>query len=197
MEFPRNTNSASSASGNSVSFVLNKELLDLVCATKCDTNQQRSFRVVVSTPVTDIAGNTSNFRAIVTPITIKRATEFLGGISLTTTKNPVNSGEAFRLYTSIPTGSLLDSSNKGLYSFKIRSVCQLSVSISIAGVPCGTDIPVPYDAPFFQQEIPAMITSSSWYKQEITFELVVVNLLGQVVSTSQAKVTVNPAPFNW
>ena len=192
-----NATPVSSLNGNTFSFVLTKELLDSVCATKCDDNQQRSFRIVVSTPVTDIAGNTTNFRATVSPFTIKRATEFLGGISLTTTKNPVNSGEAFRLYTSIPTGMLLDSNNKGLYSFRIHAICPVSISVSIAGTPCGTDIPVPYDAPFFQQEIPVMVTSSSWYKQEVTFELVIVNLLGQVVNTSKAKVIVNPAPFNW
>lgn len=184
-------------SGNSASIFLSKELLDSVCVGTCDSNQQRAFRIVVSTPVTDIAGVTTNFRATVSPVYIKRATPFLGGVSITATKSPVNSGEGFKLFTSIPTGTILETNSNGLYTFKIRALCPVGVTVSIAGTPCGIDIPVPYDAPFFNQQIPVIATSTSWYKQDITFELLIVNLLGQVVSTSRATVTINPAPFNW
>ncbi len=189
--------SINSSAVQSASFVLTKELLDAVCANKCNANQQESFRIVVSTPVTDIGGNTSNFRATVSPITVKRATEFLGGVSITATKNPVNSGESFKIYTSIPTGTLVESGNANLYSFRLRALCTASLTVNIAGTSCGIDIPVPFDAPFFNQQIPVMVTNSSWYKQDATFELLIVNSIGQVVSTSRATVTVNPNPFNW
>jgi peptidoglycan hydrolase-like protein with peptidoglycan-binding domain len=184
-------------SGNTASIFLSKELLDAVCAGSCDANQQRSFRIVVSTPVTDIAGVTTNFRAVVTPVNIKRATEFLGGVSISATKSPINSGEGFKLFTSIPTGTIMEAGNSNLYSFRLRAVCPVAVTVSIAGTPCGVDIPVPYDAPFFNQQIPVIATSTSWYKQDVTFELLILNAFGQVMSTSRTTVTVNPAPFNW
>lgn len=184
-------------SGNSATILLSKELLDSICNGSCTDNQQDTFRVVVATPVTDIAGVTTNFRAVVSPITIKRATEFLGGVTITATKSPVSSGEAFKLYTSIPTGTLLNGDARNFYSFKIRAICPSNVSVSIAGTPCGVDLPVPFDAPFYNQQIPVTATNTSWYRQDVTFELSVVGINGVILKTSQTKVTIDPNPFNW
>lgn len=182
---------------NSVSFILTKEVLDAVCSGTCDNNQQGSFKIVIATPVTDIAGVTSTFRAAVAPITIKRPYGFSGTVSVTASKTPVNSGEIFKLYVNIPTGASWNANLYGNYSIKMRAICPTSVSVSIAGVPCGQDFTIPLAPVSFQQEIPTMITNSTWYRQDVTFEIVVSNLLGQVIGTSRTNVIVNAAPFSW
>ena len=182
--------------GTSYSFVLTKELLDSVCSGTCNNNQQGSFRVVVTMPTTDIAGITSTLRAAIAPITIKRPLS-LGLITITSSKTPVSSGEIFKLYVNVPMvtgGTNTTSSN---YSVRIKSICPPSVSASIAGVPCGQEFILPTVITATQQEIPAMITNGTWYKQDVTFQINVVNLLGQTVGTAETKVTANAAPFSW
>jgi peptidoglycan hydrolase-like protein with peptidoglycan-binding domain len=192
-------------SGNSYSFVLTKELLDSVCAGTCNSygQGQSSFRVVVSTPTTDIAGNTSTLRAAVAPITINRPFGFTGIVNLSASQTPVNSGQIFKLYINVPTSS---SWNYGMYgngymngnySLKIHALCPASVAVSIAGTPCGQDFVVPFAATQAQQEIPTTITNTSWYKQDVIYEIVVSNLNGQVVGSARTTVTVNALPFNW
>ena len=48
-----------------------------------------------------------------------------------------------------------------------------------------------------QQEIPAKITNPTWYKQDVIFQLTIVNSLGQTIGVGETKVTANGAPFGW
>jgi hypothetical protein len=188
---------AAITSNKNASFVLTKELLDSVCLGVCDNNQQGSFRIVITTPTTDIAGNTSTFRAAVAPITIKRPLSWAGTVSITASKTPVNSGEIFKLYINIPTGASWNANLSGNYSIKVRALCPASVSASIAGTPCGQDFVIPFAPVYFQQEIPAVITNPTWYKQDVAFEITVVNLSGAVIGTARTTVVANAAPFSW
>lgn len=186
--------------GNSASFVLSKDLLDTVCSGSCTGNYsgyQNAFRIVVTTPIRDIAGNVSTFRAAISPVTIKRPYSFFGTVSITASKTPVNNGEMFKLYVNIPTGASWNSNLYGQYSFKIRATCPSGVTASIAGVQCGQDFTIPYAPTYFQSEIPVMVGNSTWFRQEVTFTLTVTNLSGQVIGTSNATVQVNGSPFNW
>ena len=182
--------------GTSYSFVLTKELLDSVCSGICNNNQQGSFRVVVTMPTTDIAGITSTLRAAIAPITIKRPLS-LGLITITSSKTPLSSGEIFKLYVNVPTVTGGTNTSIANYSVRIKSICPPSVSASIAGVPCGQEFILPTVITATQQEIPAMITNVTWYKQDVTFQINVVNLLGQTIGTAETKVTANAAPFSW
>ena len=184
-------------SGNNASFTLTKDLLDAVCAGACDNNQQGTFRIAITTPMRDIAGNVSTFRAAVAPITIKRPYAYFGTVSITTSKTPVNSGEIFKLYVNIPTGAAWNANMYGQYSFKIRANCPAGVTVTIAGVPCGQDFAIPYAPVYFQSEIPASIVNTTWFQQNVTFTLTATNLQGQVLGTSQVNVVANQAPFNW
>lgn len=188
-------------SNTSYSFVLTKELLDSVCSGACNNNQQGSFKLVVTTPTIDIAGNTTTLRAAVAPITVNRVPA-MGQVSLTTSKTPVNSGEIFKLYVNLPTGTSWGATNYngyayGAYTIKLQAVCVPGVTASIAGTPCGQDFILPLNTQTFQQEVPAMITNTSWYKQNVTFRITAINALGQVVGTGETSVTVNAAAFNW
>lgn len=185
---------AVTSNNNSVSFALTKEVLDAVCAGMCDNNQQGSFRVVLTSVIPDIAGITSSFRAAVAPITIKRPYVTSASVSISASKTPVNSGELFKLYVNLPAG---DSSIYGTYSLKIRATCPSSVSATIAGTVCGQEFVLPYTLTASQQEIPTIITNSTWYRQDVTYDIFVSNLAGQVIGTSRTVVTVNPTPFSW
>ncbi|MEZ0208707.1 MAG: peptidoglycan-binding protein [Candidatus Paceibacterota bacterium] len=184
-------------SSNNASFVLSKEVLDAVCAGACNNSQQGSFRIAITTPIRDIAGVVSTFRAAVAPITIKRPYANFGTVSITTNKNPVASNEVFKLYVNIPTGASWDAYLYGQYSFKIRAICPAGVSVSIAGTQCGTDFSIPYAPTFFQSEVPTAIANTSWYQQNVTYVLTVTNLAGQVINTAETSVKVNAAPFSW
>jgi peptidoglycan hydrolase-like protein with peptidoglycan-binding domain len=186
-----------STSANNASFVLSKDVLDAVCSGACSNNNQGSFRIAITTPIRDIAGIVSTFRAAVAPITIKRPYANFGTVSITTNKNPVASNEIFKLYVNIPTGASWDSYMYGQYSFKIRAICPAGVNVSIAGTQCGQDFSIPYAPTFFQSEIPTSISNTSWYQQNVTYVLTVTNLAGQVLNTASANVTVNAAPFSW
>jgi peptidoglycan hydrolase-like protein with peptidoglycan-binding domain len=179
---------------NSFSFVLSKELLDAVCAGGCDNNQQGSFKIVIMTPVTDIAGITSNFRAGVSPITIKRPYGINAPISILTGKTPVNSGEKFKLYVQAP---ITNNPVYNNYTIKIHALCPSSVSVKVAGVSCGQDFVAPLSLLSTQQEIPAEIVNNSWFKQDVTFEVMVINPAGQVVGVDHTIVTANSAPIVW
>ncbi|MEN9338053.1 MAG: hypothetical protein RIQ41_367 [Candidatus Parcubacteria bacterium] len=188
--------------GNTVSFTLTKDVLDAVCGGTCtnpnyNTGYQGTFRFVVTTPLRDIAGNVSTFRAAVYPVTIIRPYANFGTVSITSSKTPVNNGELFKLYVNIPTGASWDATLYGQYSFKIRANCVAGVTTSIAGVQCGQDFAIPFAPTYFQSEIPAMVGNSTWYPQNVTFTLTVTNLQGQVLGTSDTVVRVNGSPFNW
>jgi peptidoglycan hydrolase-like protein with peptidoglycan-binding domain len=183
--------------GNNASFVLSQETLDAICSGDCASYGRNSYRVNIVTPITDIAGITSNFKASVSPITINRPFG-LGTVSITPSKTPVNTGELFKLYVNIPTGASWDSGIYGRYAFKIHALCTNSgVQVSIAGVTCGQDFTLPFSPSYLQQEIPVIISNSTWFKQDVTFELIVTNLSGQVIGTSQAHVFANGSPFSW
>jgi len=189
-------------SGNQASFTLTKELLDAVCSGACgnynyNNNYEGTYRIVVTTPLRDIAGVVSTFRAAVAPITIKRPYSFFGSVSITTNKNPVTTGDIFKLYVNIPTGAAWNANLYGQYAFKIRATCPAGVSVMIAGIPCGNDFVLPFAPTYYQSEIPASISNTSWYQQNVTFTLTVTNLAGQTIGTSQTNVTVNAAPFSW
>jgi peptidoglycan hydrolase-like protein with peptidoglycan-binding domain len=188
---------ATQVSGNSASFVLTRELLDAVCAGACNNTFSGSFRIVVATQVRDIAGNISTMRAAVTPVTIYRPYTNFGTASLTPSKTPVNSGELFKLYVNIPTGSSWNADMYGQYSFKIRALCPSGVTASIAGVPCGEDFTIPFAPTNFQSEIPVIVGNQTWRQSTVAFTLTVSNLSGQVIGTASTTVTVNGVPFSW
>lgn len=187
-------------SGNSASFVLTRELLNAVCAGTCDNNQQGNFRFVIATPVTDITGSTSNFRAMISPITIRRPYTLLTAINISASKTPVSSNEGFRMYINTP-GINPNVWNTNLYSsavIKLRALCVNSnVSVSIASVPCGQDFTMPISSVTSEQGVPVIITNNTWFTQDVVFEANIINQAGQIMGTSQTKVVVNPASFNW
>jgi peptidoglycan hydrolase-like protein with peptidoglycan-binding domain len=185
-------------SGNSYSFVLTKEVLDSVCSGVCDNNQKGSFRVVVTTPTTDIAGITSTLRAAIAPITVRRPLSN-APVSISGSKSPVNSAEVFRLYVNVPTNtySYNNADVYGTYQVRLKAICPVAVSASIAGVQCGQEFTVPATVINSQQEIPAIITNSTWYKQDVTFVVTVVNLANQVIGQASTVVTVNAVPFSF
>jgi peptidoglycan hydrolase-like protein with peptidoglycan-binding domain len=187
---------AFTTNGNT-SFILTKELLDAVCSGACDNNQQGSFRVVVTTPSVDIAGNTSMFRAAVAPITIKRVVSINALISITPNKTPVDSNEHFRLHLGIPSFAPFDQNSLGAYSIKIRAVCPSAVTVSLAGATCAQDIVLPLTAVGQQQDVPVMITNPTWYSQTVRFEVAIMNTAGQTLGTNASSVVVNPSPFTW
>jgi peptidoglycan hydrolase-like protein with peptidoglycan-binding domain len=122
-------------SGNSYSFVLTKEILDSVCSGTCDNNQKGSFRVVVTTPTTDIAGITSTLRAAIAPITVRRPLSN-ASVSITGSKSPVNSAEVFKLYVNVPTNTYgyTNADVYGAYQVRLKAICPVAVAASIAGV---------------------------------------------------------------
>lgn len=183
--------------GTSFSLILSKELLDSVCSGACTYGAANTFRLVISTPVKDIAGNISTLRAVVSPLSIKRPYMYGGEVSIIASKNPVSSGETLKLYVNIPKGASWDAFKAQNYSVKVRAICPVSVSVSIVGIPCGGEFFIPFAPTYFQQEIPVMITNDTWYKQNVTFELSVMNSFGQVLGTSNAQVSVNGKPFSW
>lgn len=185
------------SSSNNASFTLTKSILDSVCMGICDNNNTGSFRIVITTPVRDIAGNVSNFRAVISPITIKRPFANFGTVSLTGNKNPVNSGEMFKLYVNIPTGASWNANVYGNYSFKIKAICPSGVNAMVAGVSCGSEFVIPFAPTYFQSEIPAVITNATFYPQTVRFEITVTNLSGQVIATGGTSVNVNATPFSW
>ncbi len=190
------------STGNGASFTLTKEVLDTVCGGTCNTTNyntgyQGTFRFVVTTPLRDIAGNVSTFRAAVYPVTIIRPYANFGKVSISASKTPVNNGELFKLYVNIPTGASWDANLYGQYSFKVRANCAPGVTTSIAGVQCGQDFSIPFAPTYFQSEIPTMVGNSTWYRQNVTFTLTVTNLQGHVLGTSETTVQVNGSPFNW
>ncbi len=181
--------------GTSHSFVLTKELLDAVCVGTCNNNQQGSFKIIVSTPTTDIAGTTSNLRAAIAPITVKRPFA-PGRLMLTVSKTPVSSGEIFRLYVNAPTNSF-ENHRDTSYTLRIKSTCPSSVSVSLAGASCGQEIVIPFNTARLDQGIPVTVTNPTWYTQDVSFQTALFNAAGQAVANAEAKVTVNSAPFSW
>ena len=181
--------------GTSHSFVLTKELLDAVCVGTCNNNQQGSFKIIVSTPTTDIAGTTSNLRAAIAPITVKRPFA-PGRLMLTVSKTPVSSGEIFRLYVNAPTNSF-ENYRDASYTLRIKSTCPSSVSVSLAGASCGQEIVIPFNTARLDQGIPVTVTNPTWYTQDVSFQIALFNAAGQAVANAEAKVTVNSAPFSW
>lgn len=189
--------SVTSTTGNNASFVLSKDILDAVCAGACNNDQQGSFQIVVTTPIRDISGTVSTFRAAVAPVTIRRPLSNFGTVSITTSKTPVSSNELFKLYVNIPTGAAWNANIFGQYAFKIRAICPVGVSASIAGVSCGQDFSIPFAPTFFQSEIPTFIANSTFYQQNVTYVLTVTSLTGQTISTAQTTVTANATPFSF
>ncbi|MEN9881341.1 MAG: hypothetical protein RLZZ308_524 [Candidatus Parcubacteria bacterium] len=183
-------------SGTSHTFTLTPEILDVVCSGICNNVQTGAYRIVLTTPTTDIAGNMSTLRASVASVTITR-TPALAQVSITTSKTPVNSGELFKLYLNIPRGASWNAYNSDTYSIHIRAICPSAVSVSVAGSACGTDFVIPFAPVYFQQEIPVTITNNSWYRQNVAFELRVMNTNGQTIGQAQTTVVTNGAPFNW
>jgi hypothetical protein len=49
----------------------------------------------------------------------------------------------------------------------------------------------------YQQEVSAKIVNPLYQKQVVTFQVLIVNVLGQVVGVSETRVTVNSAPLGW
>lgn len=186
-------------SGSPFSFVLTKEILDSVCGGSCTESQQTSFRVVIATPTTNYNGDVSMFRAAVAPITIKRLVTLNNKVTLSSSKTEVTSGEAFKLFVNFPSTSW-DSTLAANYTIKIKpDYCGVSASISINGLPCDQPYTLPQTSVNgqYQQEVSAKIVNPLYQKQVVTFQVLIVNVLGQVVGVSETRVTVNSAPLGW
>ena len=179
------------------SFTLTKEILDAVCTGQCNDAQKVSFKIVVSTPVTDIAGNTSNFRAVVSPITIYRPYSVSAAVTLTANTSPVNSGAPFKLYVNSASINLANPAPLADIIVKLRATCVNAVQVSIAGIPCGQELSMPASVLASQQGVPVMVTNTSWYKQDVVFEVMITTLSGQMIGTARTTVIANPAPFSW
>lgn len=192
----RQSRAVAFTTSNQASFVLTKDLLDTICASSCDGNNG-AFRFIIATPTTDIVGATSVLRASVDNVKVLRPFG-LGTISLTSSKTPVDSGEIFKLFVNVPRYDTSLTGGQNL-SFKVRAICVSAVAVSIAGVPCGQDLTLPLASSnqSTQQEIPVKATNTTFYRQDITFEIAVINSLGQIIATSNTIVTVNQAPFGW
>lgn len=185
-------------SSNSATFTLTKDILDYLCTGSCaDNYSQGSYKIVVATPLTDIAGNTSMFRAAVSPIFIKRPYAFYGSVSISGSKNPVASGEVFKLYINVPSNNYYDASLYGQYSLRIHAICPTNVQVTVAGVPCGQEFSIPFTLNNVQQEIPAIITNNTYYRQDVVFVVNITSPLGQTVGTAQTTITGNAMPFSW
>lgn len=185
-----------STTGNGASFALTRELLDAVCAGACSAANQDNYRIVISTPVRDIAGNVTTLRAAVQPVIILRPFTIVGPVTLSVSKSPVSSGEVFRLYATIPflTGTVV---SDGQYSFRIRATCPSGVTVSVAGAPCGQDFTLPYNSSRFQSEIPVMIGNSTYFRQDVTFTLTALNAQGQVIGSATTTAQVSATPFSF
>ena len=198
-EISRQSAPITTVSGNSASFVLTKELLDSVCSGTCNNSQQGSFKIIVSTPSVDIAGNVSNLRAAVFPITIKRPLG-TGKVNISASKTPVDSGEVFKLFVNIPTDTLTNNLSNGSYSIRVSALCPASVTASVAGNVCGQEFAMPFTTSGTvaqQQEIPAAINNPTWFKQDVTFRVNVVDIFGRVIGTAVTMVTANGAVIRW
>jgi peptidoglycan hydrolase-like protein with peptidoglycan-binding domain len=181
----------------SFSFVLTRELLDAVCFSSCNESQQQAFRVVIATPQVDTYGNPSTFRAAIAPLTVRRPTTVTGSVTLSTSKTPVDSGETFKLFVNFPSTSW-NSTLAANYTVKVRAVCQNQLQVTVGGVTCGQDYTLPINTiNQFQQEVSARIINPYFQKQDVTFQVFVTNILGQVIAVQETKVTVNSAPLGW
>ncbi len=183
--------------GTSYSFILTKDILDAVCTGQCNDAQKGSFKIVISTPVTDIAGITSSFKAAVYPITINRPYSISAPVTLTTSNSPVNSGQAFKLYVNSASINLANPAPLTDIIVKLRASCVNTVQVSIAGIPCGQELSMPTSVLTAQSGVPVMITNTTWYKQDIVFTATLTTLTGAVIGTATTTVTSNPAPFSW
>lgn len=192
----RQSRTVAVTSSMNASFTLTKDLLDAVCNGPCDANAQAAFGIVITTPVTDLAGTVTTFRSTLSPIAIKRpfAGTGIGAVSLSI-KNPVASNEVVKLFLNLPGISNVDAYTN--YSFKIRATCIPGVQVRLGGVECGQDFIIPIGAVYFQNQIPVAINNTTWFRQDVAFTLTVINAQGQVVGQAETKTTVNGAPFSW
>jgi peptidoglycan hydrolase-like protein with peptidoglycan-binding domain len=183
-------------SSNNASFTLTKQMLDTICSGTCDYNynQNGQYRVVITTPVTDIAGQTSTFRAAVN-VTINRPLTFTGTATISPNKTPVNSGETFRMFVNIPSNVNIYGTQN--YTFRLRAICTNGVAVSIAGVQCGNEFTLPYTYSNNQQEIPVTINNTIYYQQDVTFEIITRDPNGIEIGRNSTKVTVNGVPFGY
>lgn len=187
------------STGNSDSFVLTKEMLDYVCAGVCNQYSQSKFNIVVSTPIKDMIGNVSMFKARVADVTIIRPYYTMGNVSLTSSRSPVNSGETFKLYTNVLNQSYSNYyyGQVAPYSFGISATCSSGVSVSIGGLNCGQEFSMPQTSAYSQREIPVIATNSGWFTQSVTFNLTAYNQAGQIMGFASTSVQVNPIPRAW
>ena len=189
-------------SGNSASFVLTKDALDYICSGNCVGYGRDSYKIVLSTPYSDIAGNVSTFKAVVAPISIVRPYSYAGNVSLSAGKSPVDSGEKFKLYVNILNANTYSYNywNNGQnipYSFGISTVCSSGVSVSIGGLNCGQEFAMPQMNNYTQKEIPVTAINNGWFAQAIIFNLTAYNQAGQIIGTASTTVQVNPIARGW
>ncbi len=187
------------ASTNDHSFVLTKEILDYVCAGVCNQYSQSKFNIIVSTPIKDMAGNITSFKAKVSDVTIIRPYFLSSNVSLTAGKSPVNSGELFRLYINILNNSYYNWNNSQTlpYSFGISATCTSGVSVSVGGLNCGQEFAMPQTSSYTQREIPVAITNNGWFSQNVIFNLTAYDQLGRVIGSASTTVIVHPVARGW
>jgi peptidoglycan hydrolase-like protein with peptidoglycan-binding domain len=178
---------------NSASFVLTKSLLDDLCGGICLPNDTDTFSITITSPVVDIAGNVSEFKATISPITIKRVFA-VSGMSLFVSKTPVDNNEVFKLQIQIPQTV---TTSYGNYIYRVKAICPSNVTVSLAGTSCGVEYVLPFGQTSYSNELPVIARNTQWYKQEVKFEITASLPTGQVVGSAQTTVQINGAPFSW
>ena len=178
-------------SQRTVSFNLNKELLDYLCGGACDTDEQRSFKFNVTATIAGNHGATSEIKGYANPITVRRPFTYGSGVDLQVSKSPIDSGETIDLLVSTPLGHLWNYGLFGPFTVTIRTICPAGVIATVNGVPCGT-----YTASqnsiytYFFPAIKAQVTNGTIVPQIVTFELVVTSNTGQILGTDTGYVIV-------
>lgn len=192
-----------SGSSNSTSFILTKELLDTVCGNGCtQTSQyaQANFRINVIASYNDAYlnyGNTSTqtLKAYVGSMTITRPYSYVGGISVTPSKSPVNSNEAFKLYLTVNSSNIypynVNNFNNG-YFYNVRMVCPANTSLIFNNVACGQTISGYQNNTSSMPDINVTVLNNSWNAQTVQFVVDVYNQYGGILlGTATTNVVIN------
>ncbi len=181
---------------NTATFTLTKDLLDSVCLGVCTNQIKNNYAISVNTYIKDIAGNVVPFKASASQITIVRPFTYNSGATLTVSKNPVDSGEGFRLFVDVPAPYIYgNTSASGIYSIKIRAICPtIGVIVNVGGTTnyCNQDFTMSQVTNYLQQSIPISITNNDWLPRSVEFDLTAVDSNGNLVGVSTTTVNVNP-----
>ncbi len=192
-----------SGNTNSTSFVLTKAILDNVCSSGCaQTSQyaQTNFHINVIASYNDAYLNygdtsTKTLKAYVGSITIIRPYSYVGGISVTTSKTPVNSGEMFKLYLTVNNTNIypynINNFTNG-YFYNVRMICPSNVTLIFNGVACGQTISGAQNNSSSMPDININVINNSWNAQTVQFVVDVYNQYGGILlGTATTNVVIN------